>query len=510
MIVEDQSDVLAFLRDPASHGGETVEEIETHAAHVFLVGGRAYKLKRSVRFAFLDFSTVALRQEACESELALNRRTAPELYLAVAAVTRSADGHLALDGAGEAVDWLVVMQRFDQETLFDRLASRGALDDGQLRDLADAIAAFHDIAEPRPDMGGREGLAHVIDGNMATLREAEGAFAPSAIDTIERLWRRGLDRHAALLDARRGAGQVRWCHGDLHLRNICLIDGRPTLFDGIEFNPDIACIDVLYDLAFLLMDLQHRDMARAANLVLNRYLGRTEDVGGLALLPFFQSLRAGVRAMVSAIEAGEGHGEQGAEARDYLDLATTLLERPAPGLVAVGGYSGSGKSSLAADVAAVVGAAPGAVVLRSDVVRKRMMGVAPEAVLAKDSYSREVTRRVYAHLHALARRALAAGATVILDAVHGDAAERDAAAALAAKAGVPFCGLWLEASPTVLRSRIAARHGDASDATLSVLESQLQRGTGDIVWAHLDAGGPLATMAAAALSVLARAGIEAR
>jgi uncharacterized protein len=510
MIVEDQSDVLAYLRDPASHGGEAVEEIETHAAHVFLVGERAYKLKRSVRFAFLDFSTIALRQAACESELAFNRRTAPELYLAVAAVTRDADGRLALDGAGEAVDWLVVMQRFDQETLFDRLASRGALDDGQLRDLADAIAAFHDIAEPRPDMGGREGLAHVIAGNMATLREGEGTFAPSAIDTIERLWRRGLDRHGALLDARRGAGQVRWCHGDLHLRNICLIDGRPTLFDGIEFNPDIACIDVLYDLAFLLMDLQHRGMARAANLVLNRYLGRTEDVAGLALLPFFQSLRAGVRAMVSAIEAGEGHEEQGPEARDYLDLATTLLERPPPGLIAVGGYSGSGKSSLAADVAAVVGAAPGAVVLRSDVVRKRLMGVAPEAALAKDAYRGEVTQRVYGHLHALARRALAAGATVILDAVHGDAAERDAAAALAAKAGVPFCGLWLEASPTVLRSRVAARRGDASDATLSVLESQLDRGAGDIAWTRLDAAGAPGDVSTAALSVLARAGIEAR
>ncbi len=510
MIVEDQSDVLAFLRDPASHGGKAVEEIETHAAHVFLAGERAYKLKRSVRFAFLDFSTVALRKAACESELSLNRRTAPDLYEAVSAITREADGRLALDGAGDAVDWLVVMKRFDQGTLFDRLAARGALDDGQLRDLADAIAAFHDIAEPRPDMGGREGMAHVIAGNMATLREAEGAFVPSAVETIERLWRRGLDRHGALLDARRSAGQVRWCHGDLHLRNICLIDGRPTLFDGIEFNPDIACIDVLYDLAFLLMDLQHRDMARAANLVLNRYLGRSEDVGGLALLPFFQSLRAGVRAMVSAIEAAEGHGEQGGEARDYLDLATRLLERPSPGLVAVGGYSGSGKSLLAADVAPFVGAAPGAVVLRSDVVRKRLMGMAPEATLAKDAYRGEVTRRVYAHLQDLARRALAAGATVVLDAVHGEATERHAAEALAAAAGVPFCGLWLEAPAAVLRARVAARRDDASDATVSVLENQLARGVGDIAWVRLDAGAAPGDTAAATLSILARAGIEAR
>jgi hypothetical protein len=181
-----------------------------------------------------------------------------------------------------------------------------------------------------------------------------------------------------------------------------------------------------------------------------------------------------------------------------------------PGLIAVGGYSGSGKSSLAADVAAVVGAAPGAVVLRSDVVRKRLLGVAPEAALAKDAYSGEMTRRVYAHLRALARRALAAGATVILDAVHGGAGERDAAAALAAAAAVPFSGLWLEAPPAVLRSRVAARHGDASDATLRVLEGQLERGAGDIAWARLDAAGAPGNVSTAALSVLARAGIEAR
>jgi hypothetical protein len=359
-------------------------------------------------------------------------------------------------------------------------------------------------------MGGREGMAHVIAGNMATLRESEGALASAAIDTAERLWRRGLDRHGALLDARRSAGQVRWCHGDLHLRNICLIDGRPTLFDGIEFNPDIACIDVLYDLAFLLMDLQHRDMARAANMVLNRYLGRSEDVAGLALLPFFQSLRAGVRAMVSAIEAGEGHGEQGDVARAYLDLAIRLLERQPPALIAVGGYSGTGKSSMAADVAAMIGAAPGAVVLRSDVVRKRLMGVAPEVALDGGAYTAEVTQRVYSYLHALARRALATGATVILDAVHGDAAERQAVEALASAAGVPFCGLWLEAPAATLRSRIAARRHDASDATLNVLEGQLERGVGDIAWTRLDAGGSPGAVSASALSVLARAGIEVR
>lgn len=505
MIVEDQSAVVALLADPASHGGAPVETVETHAAFVFLAGEAAYKLKRAVRFPFLDFSSAALRKRACDSEVRLNRRTAPDLYLGVVPVTRAADATLALDGEGEAVDWLVVMRRFDQDTLFDRLAARGELTPALMRELADEIAAFHAGAEVRADKGGRRGLEAVIDGNMETLRgPGAGVFKAAELDRLERLWRDALEARAGLLEARRAGGLVRWCHGDLHLRNICLIDARPTLFDGIEFNPDIACIDVLYDLAFLLMDLQHRRLRALANRVLNRYLGRTEDIAGTALLPLFQSLRAGVRAMVSAIEAGEGQKPMRAEAREYLDLAAAFLDLPPPRLVAIGGLSGTGKSTLAEALAPPIGGAPGALVLRSDIVRKRLLDAAPEARLPPAAYVEDVSQRVYERLYALARQALAGGQTVVLDAVFARPGQRAAVAKVAAAATVPFTGLWLEASADVLRRRVAGRTDDASDATTAVLERQLTYDLGAIAWARLDASGEQQALLDTALGAVER------
>ncbi len=508
--MDAQTDIVAFLRDPASHGGQPVEVIETHVANVFLVGGLAYKLKRAVKFPFLDFSTAEDRKIACENEVRLNRRTAPSLYRGVTAVTRDADGRLAIAGDGNAVDWLVEMNRFDQALLFDRLSEAGTLDDELLSRLADAIAAFHVAAEPRPDKGGRHGLATVIDGNMETLRRASPAlFKASQLDRLERLWRGALDRMSALAEARREAGFVRWCHGDLHLRNICLLDGKPTLFDGIEFNPDIACIDVLYDLAFLLMDLQHRRRRDQANMVLNRYLARTEDYVGAALLPLFQSLRAGVRAMVNAIEALEGQVNLKTEARDYLAMAFAFFESPPPMLIAVGGLSGTGKSTLARAIASRIGTAPGALIVRSDMVRKHMFGVAPEDRLPPAAYQEPVSEKVYAHMVALARDALIGGGTVIVDAVFARPEQRDAMALLARHAGVPFAGLWLDAAQDQLVHRVderAARDADASDATVAVVEQQLGYRLGDIGWLRIDATGDAATVRHAALGAIEQRG----
>jgi len=510
--MDPQSEIAAFLRDPATHDGQTVEVIETHVAQVFLVGDLVYKLKRAVKFPFLDFSTAEDRRVACENEVGLNRRTAPSLYRGVTAVTRDADGRLAIAGDGEPIDWLVEMNRFEQAMLFDRLSEAGKLDDDLLSRLADAIAAFHGDAEQRPDKGGRDGLATVIDGNMDTLRRSSPAlFKASELDRLERLWRGALDRVSGLAEARREAGLVRWCHGDLHLRNICLLDGEPTLFDGIEFNPDIACVDVLYDLAFLLMDLQHRRRRDQANFVLNRYLARTEDYAGAALLPLFQSLRAGVRAMVSAIEALEGQVELKSEARDYLALAFAFFEPPPPMLVAVGGLSGTGKSTLARAIAPLIGAAPGALIVRSDMVRKHMFGAAPEDRLPPDAYQESISDKVYARLAKLARAALGGGGTVIVDAVFARPEQRDAMVTLARHAGVPFAGLWLEAEQAQLVKRVderAARAADASDATAAVVEQQLRYRLGDIGWLRLDATGDPAAVRQAALGAIEQRGAK--
>jgi uncharacterized protein len=295
---DDQSEVVAFLSAGASYGlpGAAIEQIVTHISHIFLVGERAYKLKRAVRFSYLDYSTLERRERFCRAELLLNRRTAPGLYLRVRAITRRADGGLAWDGDGAAVEWLVEMRRFREEELFDRMAAAHRLTVPMMRELADAIAAFHGNAEVTPDHGGSVALEHTIAINHENLVLAAPPLDRESIDRLLGASQNHLGRLPALLDARRSAGKVRRCHGDLHLRNVCLHDGAPTLFDCIEFSDEFACIDVLYDLAFLLMDLIQRGLAEHANLVFNRYLDRTGESGGLPALPLFLSARAAVRA----------------------------------------------------------------------------------------------------------------------------------------------------------------------------------------------------------------------
>jgi hypothetical protein len=494
MIVDDQSAVIAFLASPSTHRGMPVDRIDTHSAIVFLAGERAYKLKRAVRFDYLDFSTAALRRMFCEAELRLNQRTAPTIYRRVNAVTLEANGSLALDGRGSAVDWLLEMNRFPQEALFDRLAAAGRLDLALMAPLADAIAAFHmTAAARRKDHGGAAGMRWVVEGNAAGFAE----FGTACLDAsnCRRLTDdacREVDRQAPLLDARREAGQVRQCHGDLHLRNIVLIDGRPTLFDGVEFNDEISCTDVQYDLAFLLMDLWRRGLPRHANVIWNRYLTATQDWAGMPLLPLFLSCRAGVRAKTSATTArvepdAKRRTELEALARRYLVMAGDFLHPPRPAIVAIGGFSGSGKSTLALGLASSVGAVPGAVVLRSDEIRKQLCGVVPLDHLGPAGYTETVSARVYQTLAERAASIVRCGHAAIVDAVYARPHHRDAIERAAAAASVPFAGIWLDAPEQTLVARVTTRSEDPSDANADVIRKQRMRRTGPIAWRQFDA-----------------------
>ena len=343
------------------------------------------------------------------------------------------------------------------------------------------------------DHGGKAGMAWVIEGNAAGFEEFGGTcLDPTAVSRITSDSLHELDRQRALLDRRRDAGFVRQCHGDLHLRNIVLLDGRPTLFDGVEFNDEISCTDVLYDLTFLLMDLWRRTLPRHANAVLNRYLADTGEWDALCLLPLFLSCRAAVRAKTSATAASQvrdepRRAELHATAREYLAMAERLLHPPRASLVAVGGLSGTGKSTLALRLAPAIGGAPGAVVLRSDETRKRLAGVPMLERLGPDGYSADMSRRVYATLAERASHVLRGGHSVVVDAVFARPADRDSIEQVATAVGVPFVGVWLDAPDSVLISRTEQRRGDASDADAAVVRRQRAEDAGTIRWCHIDA-----------------------
>jgi uncharacterized protein len=503
-----QQAVIDALSRPAIYGlpsSTRIERSETHGAIVFLAGDHAYKLKRAVKYPYLDYSTPQRRRDACRTELAINRRTAAELYLAVKAVIREGDALRLVDDAdqGQALDWVLVMRRFGEDDLLERMRAAGRFTPELMRSLAEVIADFHDKAEPRPDFGGVEDMGAIVDGNLEQIRRMGHVFDPARAEALARLSRAALERVGPLLDRRRAEGRVRRCHGDLHLNNICLWQGWPVLFDALEFDESFASIDVLYDLAFLLMDLDRHGLRGFANLVLNRYLERGGDYGGLAVLPLFLSCRAAIRAHVTVTRAAAMHAalDEGG-VRRLLDQAIRYLE-PAPvRLVVVAGLSGTGKSTVSRAVAPSLGVAPGAVILRSDISRKRMRGVDETTKLPADAYTPAMNDRVFAALAETATALLEAGHSVIVDAVYGDPVYRAALAAAAGKAGVRLRGFWLEAPEQVLASRIASRHGDASDATVDVLRSQMQHITPPADWTHIDAVRPVDQIAADILSRL--------
>ena len=462
--------------------------IETACARVYLAGDQAFKVKRRVELGYLDYSTLDLRHWALERELSFNRAAASDIYRAVRKVTRAPDGGLELDGAGETVEFALEMRRFDEHAV---LAAQPWAVDGQLADaLGRTVAGFHAQAPIRPDGGGGKALKYTIDSNAQLLRGLAGRLGDERVEQAVTATDAEYHRLEPLLDARKAAGFGRHCHGDLHLGNILLEDGKPILFDCIEFNDVLSEIDVQYDLAFLLMDLQFRRRSDAAVRALSAYFdqaarGWGEELrAGMAALPLMLSVRAAVRSHVCAYSGDD------AGAVAYLDAAIAHLTPVAPSLAAVGGLSGTGKSTFARLIAPGLGASPGAVVLRTDEVRKRLLGVAPDAKLSSAVYSPAFYADVYDALFADARALLVAGRAVVLDATFIAPELRARAQALAAELGVAFHGVWLEAAPEILAGRIDSRTGDASDATQATLQMQLDRDIGEVTWTHVDASGP--------------------
>jgi len=491
----DQKEVIAFLSQGEAFGlpDHHVERIETHAAIIFLVGEHAYKLKRAVRYSFLDFSTLAKRHAVLKAEYQLNIRTAPNLYQGLVALTRDAAGQLAIDGEGQPVDWLLKMRRFDQKALLDHLAEQGKLDGPLMVSLAGVIADLHRTADVRSG-GGYEAMALIVDGNEGDLEALSHDIGrPDDVARLIHTTRDALSRHRNLLNQRAEHGFVRLCHGDLHLGNIFLEGEHPVLFDCLEFDEALASVDVFYDFAFLLMDLCHRGFRQHAILLFNAYLDQTLDDSGPALLPLFLAIRATIRAKIEGFEietasSADGRARHSIAAGQYLDLAMDLLTVDQPVLIAIGGLSGSGKSTVARLLAGQLGTRHWAVVLRSDLTRKQLHGVAPTERLSANAYGPAQTNKVYHVLEQRAGELLRAGLTVIVDATFLDPSDRTRIEDIARDLDVPFHGIWLDASRSVLEDRIEARHGDASDATTDVLAKQCEKDIGAMTWSIMNAG----------------------
>ncbi|WP_069443205.1 AAA family ATPase [Methyloceanibacter stevinii] len=508
----EQAKVIEFLSRPGTYdpAPAAVDRIETHASFVFLAGAFAYKIKREVKLPFLDFSTLQKRHQACLNEPRLNRRTAPDIYREVVPVTVDASGRLALRGQGEPVEWVLVMRRFGQENLFDRMAREGRLSLDAMHRTALAVAALHDAADRilTADQAVVP-LEKIISEHEHVLQQAAGDVIPqAAADSLARRTRTAFERLKPLLMRRAATGFVRHCHGDLHLRNIVEIEGDPVLFDALEFDDSLATIDVLYDLAFLLMDLGKHGLGAYANAVLNGYLDNSDtgNLLGLAALPLFLSLRAVIRGKVELLRSQLAEPSQAKaardEARDYFELALQFLEPEARRLIAVGGLSGTGKSTIARAMAPRIGAFPGRGHVRSDLERKRLFGVAPTDRLSATAYTQYVSDLVYVLCRKRAALVLEAGKWVIVDAVHARPHEREAIAAVAAEHGVPFTGLWFDAPGDVLEERVADRVGDVSDATPEVVREQLRYDLGEIGFARIDAGGSVEQVAERCLNRL--------
>jgi aminoglycoside phosphotransferase family enzyme/predicted kinase len=503
-----QEVVFRFLADPKTHGlSEPVKRVDTANAVVFLAGADVYKAKRAVKFPFMDLSTLDKRREACEAEIAINRASAPQIYLSTLPITRR-EQSFALGGDGEIVEWAVHMRRFDENATFDHVANREGVSDAIVDKLALVIRRMHARAPLRDAARAAHALETYTEQNCAAFAERPDLFDPTTAGKLTGDSRLAFAKVRPLLLKRGEGGFVRRCHGDLHLRNIVLLDGEPTLFDAVEFSDEIATGDVLYDLAFLLMDLEERGLRAAANRLLNRYLAfePPEALTGLVALPLFLSLRAAIRAKVEAANSERLEGDKRKEARAlahrYFDCAVRFLVAAPPRLVAVGGLSGVGKSALAGVLAPEIGGAPGALWLRSDVERKAMFGVDETVHLPASAYASDVTRDVYERLIVKTRTALRAGQSVLVDATFAAAAERSAVAGVATEAAVAFVGLFLDAPLATRLERIGSRRADASDADADVARRQTAERLDEDGWAAIAASGSLSDTKALARSRL--------
>ena len=476
-----QPELVQRLLEPTAYPHPTgaIRLIETHISWVFLTGRYVYKVKKPCNLGFLDFSTLDRRRGFCHDEVRLSGRFAPSLYLGAVPITGSPETP-QVDGPGEPFEWAVKLAQFDEANRLDNLFTAGRLTAGDCEQLGAEIAHVQErlaVAAAGDGWGTAAGVLEAVMLNLEQLRGLRPDAAPQ-VDTIAAWLDERLAAAAATIERRIAAGRIRECHGDLHLANIVYHDGRMMAFDSIEFSPALRWIDVANDVAFLGMDLRARDRPDLAAHVESAWMEAADDHAAAAVLPLYEVYRAVVRADVAAIRGAAASTVAAAaaartETDRLLDLATRLMESRRPVLYATSGLSGSGKTTLAA----LVVSAADAVRVRSDVERKRLAGMAAterpaDATATAALYDPATTRRVYERLADLARTLLAAGRSVVVDAAANARWQREIVAAAARDTDVPLVWLELDVPEAEAAARVAARAGDASDATADVVRTQ--------------------------------------
>ncbi|AEV35934.1 protein containing Aminoglycoside phosphotransferase domain [Pseudovibrio sp. FO-BEG1] len=488
-----QSDIIGFFSSPDAHRGQEVKRIDTHANIAYLVGNDAYKMKRDVKFPFLDYSSLEKRKNACEAEIRLNSQYAPQIYRSTLPITLERDGSLELAGHGDVVEWVVHMNRFNEHLGLDRVAEEKGISRELALDLAKLMVDAHSRTTQRDAQPWIEDLLAYTNQNLDAFQEFPQFFPADQVIALDKAAREEHTFIESIILKRGEHGFVRLNHGDAHLANIVMHDGKPLLFDAVEFDDAIATGDVLYDLAFLLLDLCERNEPEAANVVLNAYLQQTHELKHLEdirVLRFYLMMRAAIRAKIGAAASLHQEGatrlKTEGQAQEYFRICQRALAPTPPVLCVVGGLSGTGKTTLAQGLAPKLGRMPGAVHLRTDVIRKEMLEIGEADKASKKTYTPEFSAKVYAELLRRAEMVLAAGHSVIIDGVYGKPAERDSVEQLAKKTNAEFIGIWLEADVETLINRVDARHGDASDADAEVVRLQQTYDLGEIHWAKLD------------------------
>lgn len=483
-MAEDFPPLIAALLDSKRYADsvQAVECVQTHISWVLLAGEFAYKIKKPLRLAFLDFSTLAQRHQYCLEELRLNRRFAPAIYLQVVGIFNTPQDP-QWSGGGPPFEYAVKMRRFDDADRLDRVCARGELQARHLSDLAATLAAFHAGAQAAPvasRFGSPQTIAAPALANFDALRGAlEQADLSARLATLRAWTLAQQERLGPLLLKRKREGWVRECHGDLHLANLVLIKQRVQMFDCIEFNEDLRWIDVASEIAFTYTDLLAHAQPGLANWFLNEMLSRNGDYQAAPLLRFYGVYRALVRAKVAALRAAQVQGDP-SETLAYIALAERLTTSTVLHLVITHGLSGCGKT-FASDALLQRDDQPPTLRLRSDVERKRLAGLAPTAssgsALDGGIYTPDAHARTYAHLLSQADGLLRAGWSVLVDATFLRRADRTDFARLAHACGARFAILAPAATPDQLRQRILARSADArdaSEATATVLAQQMQ------------------------------------